>query len=224
MKFSEAPKICAVIVENDPAAVKAIEPQVEFLEMRIDLIGEGWQTIAASLTKPWIATNRRAEEGGKWTQSESRRIDELEKALSLKAPFIDIELRTKDLEQILPRFAGKTRLLISYHELRGTPPLDEMKKIVRRQQALGADVCKIATTAQRFDDNLTILQLVSDVTDANLVAFAMGPLGLVSRILSPLAGGYFTFASIKEGRESAPGQVSVDSLKKMYAMMAGVHV
>jgi len=52
-----------------------------------------------------------------------------------------------------------------------------------------------------------------------MVSFAMGHLGLVSRILCPLVGGYFTYASLGEGRESAPGQLTVGHLKKIYEMV-----
>jgi 3-dehydroquinate dehydratase len=47
----------------------------------------------------------------------------------------------------------------------------------------------------------------------------MGPLGLASRLLSPLAGGDFTFASLSEGAESAPGQVTAEELRKLYGMV-----
>jgi 3-dehydroquinate dehydratase len=52
------------------------------------------------------------------------------------------------------------------------------------------------------------------------VSFAMGPSGITSRILSPLLGGYLTYASLGEGKESAPGQVTVSELTKIYRMMA----
>jgi 3-dehydroquinate dehydratase len=52
-----------------------------------------------------------------------------------------------------------------------------------------------------------------------MVSFAMGPLGLASRVLCPLIGGYFTYASLGEGKESAPGQLTVDQLKGIYRMM-----
>ena len=52
-----------------------------------------------------------------------------------------------------------------------------------------------------------------------IVAFAMGPLGLASRILCPLAGGEFTYAAIEKGAESAPGQITVTELQKIYRIM-----
>ncbi|MFC1918711.1 type I 3-dehydroquinate dehydratase, partial [Chloroflexota bacterium] len=83
----------------------------------------------------------------------------------------------------------------------------------------GADICKVVTTARVFEDNLAILQLVSEFPGVELVSFAMGPLGSISRVLCPLVGGDFTYASIKEGQESAWGQITVEELIKVYGMI-----
>jgi len=94
-----------------------------------------------------------------------------------------------------------------------------MREIVHRQLAAGADICKVVTTAQRFEDNLTVLQLIAESPKARKVSFAMGPLGLTSRVLCPLVGGDFTYASIEKGKESAPGQIAVRELRKIYEVM-----
>jgi 3-dehydroquinate dehydratase type I len=77
----------------------------------------------------------------------------------------------------------------------------------------------VITTAQSFEDNLTTLKLITEFPKTRMVSFAMGPLGLVSRVLCPLVGGDFIYASIEEGRESAPGQITVRQLSKLYEMV-----
>ena len=215
------PRICAAIVNKDLAAIKAIEPAVELFEVRIDLIGDGWQEVVKQLHKPWIACNRRAEEGGKWEGDEARKIDELVKATELGADIVDIELNTRKLEAAVPVIKKRAKCLLSFRELEKTPPLDVMKAIVQRQLAAGADICKVITTAQRFEDNLAVLQLITEFPRTRIISFAMGPLGLASRILCPLVGGYLTYASIEEGKESALGQITVRNLRAIYEMMAG---
>jgi 3-dehydroquinate dehydratase type I len=84
----------------------------------------------------------------------------------------------------------------------------------------GADVCKVVTTGQRFEDNLAVLQLITNYPKTKMVSFAMGPLGLASRILCPLVGGDFTYASMGKGKESAPGQITAGNLRAIYEMMA----
>jgi 3-dehydroquinate dehydratase type I len=213
------PRICAVIVNNDPKAVKEVEPLVDLFEMRIDLIGDGWQELVKQIKKPWIACNRSADEGGQWQGSEARRIEKLLQASELGADMVDIELRTRNLDKIVPLVKKRTKCLLSFHDLEKTPPLDEMKGIVRRQLKSGADIGKIITTAQGFEDNLTVLQLCSEFPGVKLVSFAMGPLGLMSRVLCPLVGGEFTYASIEKGKESAQGQMTVRELLKIYEMV-----
>ncbi len=214
------PRICAVIVDNDLEAVNEAEPFVDLFEVRIDLIGDGWQKLVKQLDKPWIACNRRADEGGRWEESEERRIEELLKAIELGADIIDIELRTRNLDKILHLVKKRTKCLLSFHDLQKTPSLEEMKEVVRRQLKVGADICKLITTAQSFEDNLTVLQLIREFPKAKMVSFAMGALGFASRVLCPLVGGYFTYASTEKGKESAPGQITVRELRKLYEMMA----
>ncbi len=214
------PRICAVIVNNDPEAVKKVKPFVDLFEVRIDLIGDGWQELAKQLNKPWIACNRSSDEGGRWEESEERRVEELLKAIELGADIIDIELRTRNLEQVMPMIGKRAKCLLSFHDLEKTSSLDEMKQIVQRQLKSGADICKMITTAQSFEDNLTVLQLIGEFPKTKIVSFAMGPLGFASRVLCPLVGGDFTYASIEKGKESAPGQVTIRDLRQLYEMMA----
>ena len=54
------PRICTVIVNNDLEALKEVKPLVDLFEVRIDLIGDGWQELAKQLNQPWIACNRKA--------------------------------------------------------------------------------------------------------------------------------------------------------------------
>jgi 3-dehydroquinate dehydratase type I len=215
------PRICAVIVDSDVAMVRQAEEVADLLELRIDLIGDNWQELAKQLSKPWIACNRLATEGGQWDGTETKRIDELLKAVELGADIVDIELFTIDLPKAISVIKKRARCLVSFHDLTGTPPLNSLKEIAKRQLAAGADICKVVTTAQGFEDNICVLQLISEFPEAKVIAFAMGQLGLTSRILCPLVGGHLTYASIEAGKESASGQMTVRDLRKIYEMVAG---
>ncbi|MBI2287910.1 MAG: type I 3-dehydroquinate dehydratase, partial [Chloroflexi bacterium] len=84
------PRICAAIVSNDPKDARQVAPLVDLFEVRIDLIGDGWQELASQLGKPWIACNRSANEGGRWSGKEDERIEQLLQAVELGASIIDI--------------------------------------------------------------------------------------------------------------------------------------
>lgn len=212
------PKICAVIVTDDFAA-RDIDSQVDLFEVRIDLIGAKWRDIAAKLAKPWIACNRRQEEGGGWRGSEGDRIKELLSALELRPAIVDIELATEGLSEIVAQIKNRAKRLVSHHDFAGTPPLEKLREIAQAQIAAGADICKLVTTAKTFEDNLTVLQLIADFPGVSMVSFAMGPFGHVSRVLCPLVGGEFTYASVETGKESAAGQITVRDLRKLYEVL-----
>ena len=213
------PKICASIVNSDLKAVKRVESAVDLYEVRIDLIGADWRDIARRLTKPWIACNRKPDEGGVWRGGEEARVAELLSALELGAAMVDIELSTDNLGEVVKQIKKRAECLISYHDMKKTPPLDLMKELVRRQLAAGADVGKVVTTAEKFGDNISTLQLIQEFSGKRIVSFAMGQLGLVSRVLCPMVGGEFIYAAIASGRESAPGQITADAMRQIYKMV-----
>jgi 3-dehydroquinate dehydratase-1 len=213
------PRICAAIVNSDIDIIKRIEPLVDLFEVRIDLIGKNWREVVGHLKKPWIACNRLKTEGGKWQGRETARIKELFSALELGASIIDIELNTPEIEKITGEIKGRAECLISYHNLVETPGLDRMRQIIINQLAAGADVCKVVTTARCFADNLAVLRLIDAFPETKVVAFAMGDIGQISRVLCPLVGGYLTYASVGEGLESAEGQITVGALRKLYDLL-----
>ena len=214
-------RICASIVNSDLEAIGRVAPLVDLFEVRIDLIGPDWRKVAGQLGKPWIACNRKSDEGGIWEGGEEERIAELISALELGAALVDIELSTENLSEVVTRIKGQAECLISFHDLEGTPPFDMMKEIALRQIAAGADIVKVVTTARKFEDNASTVQLIKEFPAKRMVAFSMGPLGLVSRLLCPLVGGEFIYASVESGGEAAPGQMTVEEMRRIYEMVKG---
>jgi 3-dehydroquinate dehydratase type I len=121
--------------------------------------------------------------------------------------------------EVVKAAQGRAECLLSYHNLETTPPWDELKAVVARQLAAGADICKVVTTARTLEDGLTVLRLIGEFPQARVVAFTMGKAGRLSRVLCPLAGGYFTFAALAAGKESAAGQLTAGELRAIYDMI-----
>ncbi len=215
----DRPKICAAITNDDLKKVRETESLVDLFEVRIDLIGDGWEKVARAISKPWIATNRTIDEGGRWNGNEARRIERLLQAIELGAGMVDVEFRTKNLKNIVPLVKKRVKCILSFHDTEKTPSLDELKSIVERQIKAGADICKVVTTAREFEDNLKVLELIKEFPDTSVVAFAMGPVGQTSRLLCPLVGAYFTYGSLGEGIESAPGQITVKQMIETYRIL-----
>jgi 3-dehydroquinate dehydratase type I len=80
---------------------------------------------------------------------------------------------------------------------------------------------KIVTYARSAEDNLRLLRIIprSLAGGQRIIAFCMGPHGRVSRILAPLLGSLITYASLRRGAESAPGQWTVEEMRKMTALL-----
>jgi 3-dehydroquinate dehydratase I len=215
------PGICGVVVDGGSLEAKDVSDSVDLFELRIDLIGSNWERLVPKLHKPWIACARLKAQGGNWTGNEAQRINELLKASELGAGIVDIEYQAEGLASIVPLIKKRSKCLLSCHNFEKTPPFDELRKIVRQQTAASADICKVVTTALSFEDNITMMELIKQFPKKNLIAFAMGTEGLSSRILCPLTGNGFTYASLEEGKESAPGQITVTQLRKIYHMLTG---
>jgi len=215
----DRPRICAAVVSNDLAAVRKAGELADLIELRLDLVGPGWREMVEHLKKPWIACNRRAGEGGGWRGDEDGRIRELLEAVAAGAAIADIELATPGVENVIKEIKGQARCLLSYHNVKETPPPGELRDMIKRQLDLGADICKVVTTARSLADNIAVLRLIKAFPRARVVAFAMGEAGQISRVLAPLLGGYFTYASIEAGRESASGQLPIGDLREIYRML-----
>jgi 3-dehydroquinate dehydratase/shikimate dehydrogenase len=179
--------------------------------------------LPASRPKPIIVTCRPSREGGRFEGPEEVRIGLLEKAAELGADFIDIE--HDSIQQLKSR--GKSSVIVSYHNFKETPT--NLKGIYARLSKSQADIVKIVTTANDITDNLKIFHLLEEVGASALgghvplhwkgkplIAFCMGELGLISRILAPKYGSYLTFGSLAAGKESAPGQLTAKEMLEVY--------
>jgi len=216
----DSPRICAVITGSDTDAIKKNESLSDLFELRMDLVGEGWHKLVPHLHRPWIATMRDISHRGKFAGSEEQRINELMRAVELGAAIVDFELDSPALNETVKRIKGNARCLISYHNWDETPPPEQLSVIVKQQLAAGAAICKVVTMAGDIEDNPPLLELPGRFPGIDVISFAMGPAGALSRILSPLAGGYLTYASMNDGGGSAPGQLSVELLRRIYRTMA----
>jgi len=213
-------RIAAALTDDHPRGLRSNEALVDFWEIRMDLIGASWLGVIKKITRPWVACNRSQAEGGRGQANEATRVNELLQGLEAGAAIVDIELSSPLLSKATPAIKKKAQCLISYHNYKETPSLVILNEIAHRQKEAGADICKIVTTAHSLEDNLILLKLIRQNPDLRMVAFAMGAEGRLSRVLSPLAGAYFTFASLEAGKESASGQMTAVEMREMYGLIS----
>ena len=220
------PRICVsilpkTIVEAVNLIKRAEKAKADLIEVRLDCL-----EASANLSKlvkttkiPLIATNKLQSEGGFFAGTEAQRQQILLKAAESGFEYVDVDLSSpKDSVVKLKQLGAKP--IVSYHKLDGALSISEMHKILQQQVARGAKVCKIITTANHVEDNLTALNFVSaNIGKVQLVCFCMGEQGKVSRLLSPLFGAFFTFASLEQGSETASGQMTVEQMRAAYDLL-----
>ena len=222
-----SPKICVVITAGNMAEALERLTEVEsqspdLIEVRLDYMESPGDPgiIRDSTELPLIATNRRRDQGGHSRMEEPDRVAVILDAVEAGFDYADLELNTPDLDDLGARLKSLGgSLVISHHDFEGTPSAEELRGTMSRMVERGADVCKIIGTAQRPRDNLTYLGLFGSLREGGLVCFGMGRDGILSRVISPLVGGEFTYASSHAGGESAPGQLTLAEMREIYALM-----
>ena len=211
--------ITATTTEEFLMDMKAASELADIVELRLDYINNikavDIETLIRAKARPVIATCRPEREGGKFTGTENERTALLEKAVDSGAEYVDIE---HDVERdLINKFRKKagTKIIGSYHNFSETPTDAELKEIYKRLTGIGADVVKIVTFAHNITDNIHIFRLL-EYAHIPTIAFCMGALGQISRILAPKYGSFLSFASLEKGKESAPGQLSAGELLDVY--------
>jgi 3-dehydroquinate dehydratase type I len=171
---------------------------------------------------PVIATNRLAAEGGRWTGTEAARQRLLEEALELGVNFLDVELAADAAwRRELWSRRGETGLILSWHDFSGTPDLSRLEEIMAQMLASEAQILKVVTWARKPADNLVVLSLIppARALGREIIAFCMGPQGKWSRIAAPFLGSSLTYAPFNRQRGSAPGQLTVSEVKRLWRLL-----
>ncbi len=224
----EGPRICVAISapSEDIMRQRLLEcaPYADMAEIRLDALDDiaalDMRRLVEGSPLPIIFTNRPVWEGGGFRGGEEDRVSLLLKAAVSGAGFVDIELRTRrDLRTSVVEAArrGGCKVIVSFHDFSGAPDETGLSRFIVEEKEAGADIGKIVVTARNAGDVRRVLSLYSDpeVNGFPLIAFAMGPLGRLSRLACLALGSYLTFASHSMGAESAPGQIPVKDLRSM---------
>jgi 3-dehydroquinate dehydratase / shikimate dehydrogenase len=114
--------------------------------------------------------------------------------------------------------AESDQLICSYHDFAATP--DDFEHAYERLAATPAHVLKLATQAYDVTDCVAIFNLLERARQdkREMIAVAMGPTGLATRILGPSRGAFLTFAALDEESATASGQLTVSELKNLYGI------
>ena len=215
-------KTCVSIAENSPKKIKIklkialkksdyVEVRLDFL--KIEQIPNALEIIKKDLDKV-VCTLRPTNEGGKFSGNEKERISIIKLIAEYNPFLLDIEFNTLKKNKELVKYlkSTKTKLLVSWHDFKKTPENSELKNKIKQMSKFSTNV-KIVSTAKSTDDSTRMLELYNNKGKNNLISFAMGDFGRISRILCLYLGSPYTYVSL--GKAIAPGQFSVDEVKKI---------
>ena len=215
-------KTCISIGENTPEKIrsklKVALKKSDYVEIRLDFlkseqVPKTLEIIKKDLNKV-VCTLRPKTEGGKFAGNEKERISIIKLIAEYNPFLLDIEFNTLNKNKELFKYlkSTKTKLLVSWHDFKKTPENLELKNKIKQMSKFSTNV-KIVSTAKSTDDSTRMLELYKNKGKNNLISFAMGDFGRISRILCLYLGSPYTYVSL--GKAVAPGQFSVDEVKKI---------
>ena len=215
--------ICIPILakSNDIVLEKMVraEALADLLEIRLDVMKSfNLEEIIRAKTRPLMITYRSKKEGGWGSLAHETQYRYLVDAIASGADYVDVEYGMPlEYRRSLLRNRDKTKIILSKHIRSGTPPQEELIELCSKMAASGADIVKIVTRANAREDNLRAINLIpyARKLGVEMIAFCMGPLGRISRLASPLVGGYLTFCSLELGDESADGQLPAGEMRSI---------
>jgi 3-dehydroquinate dehydratase/shikimate dehydrogenase len=213
-------QICVCLTDETTADIvrrmSELSGIADIFEVRADYVFDlDLLTILRSKKRPLMLTCRSLSEGGRWDESDPRRRMVLLEGVKRGYDYVDVEYRSGYMDVMVEK-AGRG-LVVSYHDTQGTPP--DLDALYGQMCATGADVVKIATTPQSVAEVGQLLGFAARTAGKGgtpLVAVAMGPMGVITRVIGGRYGAPFTFASPAHGAESGPGQIPAPLLADLY--------
>jgi 3-dehydroquinate dehydratase/shikimate dehydrogenase len=230
-----ATKIAVPIAAENPEQAKqqikaALTAGAPMLELRVDYLKElnadMVRNLVAEVKKnsrkkvPVIVTCRDKNQGGAREHPNQLQTDVLAEALKAGAEFIDIEFENFQSIQCQEKLrtalsqSSKGRLILSAHNFE--TKFSNISKLYRNILTVSpAAIPKLVYTANHINDCFEAFDLLHK-TGGERIIFCMGQAGLISRIIAKKLGTLFTYAGLDEKTATAPGQLTIKQLKKLY--------
>jgi 3-dehydroquinate dehydratase/shikimate dehydrogenase len=219
--------LCVAIFVRDETQARrdialAAEAGADMVELRVDDLPdvEAISRLIADGGLPAIVTLRPTWEGGRSELPEQQRLQTLADIADRRPGFVDLELvAARNVGDSLASLVGETPrgdrpgLILSSHDFAGRPT--KLLNIVAELNESPADVAKIVWTARTVRDNLEAFEFLRHRAKPT-IAICMGEAGLISRVLAKKFGAFLSFAALESGGGTAPGQVSVRDMKRVY--------
>jgi 3-dehydroquinate dehydratase-1 len=217
-----AGRICVSIGANTikelSNSIKKALDLSDFLEIRFDFLDQSEISssiqIIESIKSRSVFTLRSSEQQGKFTGNKFERLKLLKMLYDTNPMLLDVEYDTITTDHSINNYLkDKSNVLISWHNFFSTPSDEYLEKKIYEMKKFSNNI-KLVTMATTIKDSLRLLNLYEKFQDINLITFAMGNCGIISRILCTFYGSPFTYGSLE--KTIAPGQLSVIEMRRIY--------
>jgi 3-dehydroquinate dehydratase/shikimate dehydrogenase len=214
-------QICVSLTEPTTAEVidrmADLADVADLYEVRGDLVNDpDLLTILRARTKPIVFTCRSATEGGRWTDTETRRRMLLLEAVKRGFDFVDVEYGSDFMDVVVEKSGNG--LIVSHHDLKGMP--EDLEGLYTSMVRRGADIVKLAVTPSGLRDVARLLGLAAKIAAGGgkrpLIPIALGPYGILTRVLAGRFAAPFTYACAARGAEAADGQIPAATMLGSY--------
>ena len=200
---------------DDGEAVRRLPPEVEWLEVRADLVGDlepSWlrERFAGRL----LYTLRSAAEGGGFAGSAAEAGERLCAAAIAGYDLVDVELE-RDLRRSVLEGVRPASRLLSWHG--GVSDLADLRRCFARMAEQEAAYYKLVVAAEEEGDELVPLDFLVEIGRRDVTAFSTGARGSWTRLVAPRLGAPLVYGSWGE-REGAPGQLGIDRLIRDFGL------
>ena len=207
------PLLCVTVTAGTTADLRRRRDSVsdaDLVELRLDSVSD--PNVAGALEgrrRPSIVTCRPVWEGGQFKGSEEERRRILAEALALGAEYVDVEWRA-GFDDLIALTGGR-RIVLSMHDYAAMPA--DLGDSARAMRATGAEVIKLAGTANSLSDCVRLLDIgTTQGKQGGMVLIAMGEQGLASRVLAGRFESSWTYA----GALSSVGQLGAATMLEEY--------
>jgi 3-dehydroquinate dehydratase/shikimate dehydrogenase len=213
-------QICVTLIEETTAGLvdrmADLAGTADLFEVRGDMVLDlDLLTVLRAKTKPLVFACRPLSQGGRFQDNDTQRRMVLLEAVKRGFDYVDVEL-SSDFMDVMIEKSG-SGLIVSHHDFEGTPA--DLRSVYDAACRKGADIVKLAVTPRSVADVAKLLEFASLVARGGgkpMIPIAMGPMGVLTRVLAGRYGAPFTFACAATGCEAAPGQLSVALMADLY--------
>lgn len=216
-------KVIASVGEEDLRNLQKKDTKdLDILEVRLDLFSRNYlqkelKKKVKSLAIPVLLTYRRAEDSNmkSYVKLFPEDVEDLLKDFNSSENFLDIELNRDDT--IFVGFESlKYQIIYSYHSFKKSISQKEMKEYISNAKPVksGKPIFKFAITPEDINEAADFMNDIKIISkSATLIGVCMGESGIISRVFGDAYGSSFTYITI--GEPKAPGQIPVDTFKKL---------